>query len=199
MEAGYLDATEAAFGSRIAGMPAMTDRSRPNREQAVSELFDRHYGPMCRLAYAILGDAAGAEEIVMEALLKTFTGWGRLRDAARSDAYLRRAVVNLCRTKIRRKAVESRVNAAIHHRDERKAPDWDPERHETSRLVWKAVVTLPERQRACVVLRYFEDLPESEIAEILGCSVGTVKSQLSKARAKLEPVLATELPPGDRS
>ncbi|MEA2452171.1 MAG: hypothetical protein QOG04_881 [Actinomycetota bacterium] len=169
------------------------------RDQAVADLFDRHYAPMCRLGYAILGDAALAEEIVMEALLKTFTGWGRLRDTDRADAYLRRSVVNLCRSKIRRKAIETRVNATIHHRDERKAPNWDPERHETSRLVWGAVVSLPERQRACVVLRYFEDLPESEIAEILGCSVGTVKSQLSKARAKLEPVLAGDLPAGDRS
>jgi RNA polymerase sigma-70 factor (sigma-E family) len=165
----------------------------------VAGLFDRHYAPMCRLAYAILGDAPLAEEIVMEALLKTFTGWGRLRDTDRADAYLRRAVVNLCRSRIRRKTIESRVNRTIHHRDELKAPDWDADRHETSRLVWAAVVALPERQRACVVLRYFEDLPESEIAEILECSVGTVKSQLSKARAKLEPVLSGELPAGDRS
>jgi RNA polymerase sigma-70 factor (sigma-E family) len=175
------------------------ERPRLGRSEAVEELFDRHYAPMCRLAYAILGDAPLAEEIVMDALLKTFTGWGRLRDPERADAYLRRSVVNLCRSKIRRKGIESRVNATIHHRDERRAPDWDPERHETSRLVWAAVVALPERQRACVVLRYFEDLPESEIASILGCSVGTVKSQLSKARAKLEPVLAGDLEAGDRS
>lgn len=164
-------------------------RPRVNRDEAISALFDRHYASMCRLAYVILGDAAVAEEIVMEALLKTFTGWGRVRDVDRADAYLRRAVVNMCRTKIRRKAVEARVNAAIHHRDETRAPDWDPERHETSRLVWQAVLELPERQRATVVLRYFEDLPEAEIADVLQVSVGTVKSQLSKARAKLEAVL----------
>lgn len=194
-----MGARSEVWGGAVFGGSVMSERARPSRDEAVSELFDHHYAPMCRLAYAILGDAPLAEEIVMEALLKTFTGWGRLRDVSRVDAYLRRSVVNLCRSKIRRKAIESRVNATIHHRDERKAPDWDPERHETSRLVWKAVVDLPERQRACVVLRYFEDLPESEIAEILECSVGTVKSQLSKARAKLEPVLAGELPAGDRS
>jgi RNA polymerase sigma-70 factor (sigma-E family) len=169
------------------------DRSHLGRDEAVAELFDHHYAPMCRLAYVILGDAAMAEEIVMEALLRTFTGWGRLRDTDRVDAYLRRAVVNLCRSKIRRKVIERRVNATIHHRDEIKAPDWDPERHETSRLVWRAVVGLPERQRACVVLRYFEDLPEAEIAEVLGCAVGTVKSQLSKARAKLQGTLGDDL------
>lgn len=190
--------SEAFPGAVYRGVAVM-DRPHTGRDQAVADLFDRHYAPTCRLAYAILGDAPLAEEIVMEALLKTFSGWGRLRDPERADAYLRRSVVNLCRSKIRRKAIESRVNATIHHRDERKAPDWDPERHETSRLVWNAVVDLPERQRACVVLRYFEDLPESEIAEILECSVGTVKSQLSKARAKLEPVLAGDLEAGDRS
>ena len=175
------------------GVGSLMDRSRLSRDEAVSELFDRHYAPMCRLAYAILGDAAMAEEMVMEALLKTFSGWGRLRDTERVDAYLRRAVVNLCRSKIRRKVIERRVNATIHHRDERKPPDWDPERHETSRLVWSAVLGLPERQRACVVLRYFEDLPEAQIAEVLDCSVGTVKSQLSKARAKLEGALGDDL------
>lgn len=193
-----MGARSEVFRAADYGGVGVMDRPHP-REQAVADLFDRHYAPMCRLAYAILGDAPLAEEMVMEALLKTFTGWGRLRDPERADAYLRRAVVNLCRSKIRRKAIESRVNATIHHRDERKAPDWDPDRHETSRLVWSAVVSLPERQRACVVLRYFEDLPESQIAEILECSVGTVKSQLAKARAKLEPVLAGELPSGDRS
>lgn len=177
----------------VYGTIAVLDRSRVGRDEAVAELFDRHYAPMCRLAYVILGDAAVAEEIVMEALLKTFTGWGRLRDVERADAYLRRSVVNLCRSKIRRKVVEARVNATIHHRDERKAPDWDPERHETSRLVWQAVVALPARQRAAVVLRYFEDLPEAEIADVLQCSIGTVKSQLSKARAKLEVSLGPDL------
>jgi RNA polymerase sigma-70 factor (sigma-E family) len=161
------------------------DRSGAERDREVAALFDRHYAPLCRLAYVILGDGPMAEEIVMEALLKTFTGWGRIRDLDRSDAYLKRTVVNLCRSKIRRKVIESRVNQTSYKRDELKAPSWDPERHETSRLVMDAVRTLPERQRACVVLRYFEDLPEAQIAEVLDCSVGTVKSQLSKARVKL--------------
>ena len=185
------EAYETAFG----GIGLMAG-ARRGRDEAIAELFDRHSAPMCRLAYVILGDAARAEEIVMEALLKTFTGWGRIRDIERADAYLRRTVVNLCRSRIRRKVIETRVNQTIHHREQRRAPDWDPERHETGRLVWRAVVELPERQRACVVLRYFEDLPEAQIAEILDCSVGTVKSQLSKARGKLEITLGRDLAGG---
>lgn len=168
------------------------------RDREVAALFDRHYGPMCRLAYVILGDQQQAEEVVMDALLKTFTGWARIRDLERADAYLRRAVVNLCRSKIRRKGVEARVNQVTYKRDERKAPDWDPERHETTRLVWAAVKELPERQRATVVLRYFEDLSEAQIAETLGISTGTVKSQLNKARAKLEAALQPVLTGGQR-
>jgi len=169
------------------------ERSHLERDREVAELFDRHYTPMCRLAFMILGDEAPAEEIVMEAMLKTFSGWGRIRDVDRADVYLRRAVVNLCRSRIRRKMIESRVNQTASDRERTRAPGgWDVERHESSRLVWQAVKALPERQRACVVLRYFEDLPEAEIAEILGCSTGTVKSQLSKARVKLERSLEME-------
>lgn len=126
----------------------------------------------------------------MDALVKTFCGFGRIRDVERIDAYLRRTVVNLCRSRIRRKATEARVNSASLRRAQRAEPEWDPERHETSRVVWDAVRNLPQRQRTCVVLRYFEDLPEAEIADAMGCSVGTVKSQLAKARHKLQNTLS---------
>lgn len=159
-----------------------------SNDEQVAALFRRHYTPMCRLAYVILADAHVAEEVVMDALLKTFSGWGRIRDAASTEAYLRRAVVNGCRSKIRRKAVESR--AAIVIKNRMRAPDeWADEGTDTRREVWHAVQQLPERQRTCVVLRYFEDLPEAEIAELMECSVGTVKSQLHKARARLEKTL----------
>jgi RNA polymerase sigma factor (sigma-70 family) len=85
--------------------------------------------------------------------------------------------------------IEARVNAEARGRATRAKPDWDQESHETNRLVMEAVRALPERQRAAVVLRYYDDLSESQIAEVLDCSVGTVKSQLSKARSKLEVTL----------
>ncbi|MGH2753282.1 MAG: SigE family RNA polymerase sigma factor [Actinomycetota bacterium] len=180
-------------GTAVEGGIRLAERSEIGRDSEISALFDRHYAPLCRLAYVILGDGPLAEEIVMEAMLKTFTGWGRIRDLDRADAYLRRTVVNLCRSKIRRKAIEGRVNRVSHQREELRPPAWDPERHETSRIVLEAVRKLPERQRACVVLRYFEDLSEADIADALDCAVGTVKSQLSKARAKLERELQITL------
>jgi RNA polymerase sigma-70 factor (sigma-E family) len=170
---------------------AVARRADAERDERVALLFDAHYAPLCRLAYVILGDSQMAEEIVMEALLKTFTGYRRIRHLDRADVYLRRAVVNLCRSKIRRKSIEIRVNATVHHRDEQRPPPWDPEHHEVSRVVWEAVRRLPERQRACVVMFYYQDLPETQIAGVLDCSVGTVKSQLSKSRAKLQRWLET--------
>ena len=166
------------------GTHADTDRDR-----AIAELFDQHFDGLCDLAYLILGDRHLGEEIVQEALLKTYTGWGRIRDKRRSDVYLKRAVVNLCRSKIRRKVIEARSNAVHYRREERKAPDWDPDLHETHREVWQAVKELPPRQRAAIVLHYIHALPESEIAEVLDCSVGTVRSQLSRARGKLARML----------
>jgi RNA polymerase sigma-70 factor (sigma-E family) len=162
------------------------DKPQTAREREMSALFEQHYDGLCDLATMILGDAATAEEIVMEALLKTFTGWGRIRDKGKANLYLRRAVINLCRSRIRRKMIEGRVNALAHRREELRPPPWTVDTHETAREVWRAVRELPTRQRACIYLRYVEDLAEGDIAEIMDCSVGTVRSQLSRARDKLE-------------
>jgi RNA polymerase sigma-70 factor (sigma-E family) len=159
-----------------------------DRDERIQALFEEHYRGLCRLAYLIVGDTVQAEEIVMDAFLRTFASWRRIRDLDRADAYLRRAVVNLSRTRVRRRRTE-----------ERSAPTggvattgWNVESHEAARHVWDAVRSLPHRQRAAVILRYYQDLPEAEIAATLKCSVGTVKSQLSKARASLSRALEYE-------
>jgi RNA polymerase sigma-70 factor (sigma-E family) len=170
----------------------VVDKPQSAREREMSALFEQHYDGLCDLATMILGDPSTAEEVVMEALLKTFTGWGRIRDKARVNIYLKRAVINLCRSRIRRKIIEARVNAVAYRRDEMRPAPWTVDTHETAREVWRAVRELPTRQRACIYLRYVEDLPEGDIAEIMDCSVGTVRSQLSRARAKLEARLTSD-------
>ena len=77
------------------GGALVAERSTSERDREIAALFDRHYAPMCRLAYVILADAALAEEIVMEALLKTFSGWRRIRDLDRIDAYLRLSLIHI--------------------------------------------------------------------------------------------------------
>lgn len=151
------------------------------RERRVRDLFDVQYRPLCRLAYVILRDAAQAEEAVMDAFVKTFAGWRRIGMMDRPDLYVRRAVVNACTSRLRRRSIESR------HLDDHRpitAADFD-----TQHLVRAAIDELPKRQRLCVVLRYFEDLSEADMAEVLGCSPGTIKSQLSKARVTLKAIL----------
>jgi RNA polymerase sigma-70 factor (sigma-E family) len=158
-------------------------RKSLDRDENIGALFEAHYPGLCRLAYLILGDRPSAEEAVMDAFLRTFSAWGRIRNAERSDAYLRRVVVNLCRTRSKRAFGEQAVidQPAPQGRNVEGALD-----------VWQAIGLLPDRQRLTVILRYYEDLPDAEISRLMGCSVGTVKSQLAKARATLAHLLKEE-------
>jgi RNA polymerase sigma-70 factor (sigma-E family) len=144
-------------------------------------VFSQHYGGFCRLATLLLGDRGAAEEVVQEAFLRTFSSWRRLRQPDRAQFYVRAAVVNLCRSRLRRRSSEEAGNRASWRDPE----GWGDEGRDDALAVLDAVRTLPRRQRETVVLRYYEDLSEQEVARILGCSVGTVKSQLARARASL--------------
>jgi RNA polymerase sigma-70 factor (sigma-E family) len=165
-------------------------RVRTARQDDLSQLFDAHWAPLCRLAFVLLGDATAAEDVVQEAFLGTFRGWARLRDPDRAGLYLRRAVVNASRSRLRRRPLEQRANAIAHGRSDDTGRDWTDASSDAA-IVLEAVRRLPERQRSAVVLRYYLDLPEAEIAETLGVAPGTVKSQLAKARK----TLARELEP----
>ncbi len=144
--------------------------------QTITSLFEAEYAHLCRLAFLLTGDAGRAEEIVMEAFVRSLSRWRTVREP---KAYVRRAVVNLSRNRLRRAFLERRQAA-----DPGVSQLPEPTDH-----VWAAVRALPPRQRAAVVLRYWQDLTDAEIADALGCSIGTVKSQLSKARASLARVL----------
>jgi RNA polymerase sigma factor (sigma-70 family) len=98
-------------------------------------------------------------------------------------------VVNQCRSRLRRDRIESRVNEVVHRRRTGEASRSGDV--ESALDLWTAVRKQPERQRVSVVLRYVEDMTEREVADTLDCSVGTVTSQLFKARRKLERLLVT--------
>jgi RNA polymerase sigma-70 factor (sigma-E family) len=159
------------------------------RDDVILVLFDQQYTRLRGLAYVMLGDSGLAEEVVMEAFAKVFSIWPAFRRTENPAAYLRQVVVNISRGKLRRRKVEWRVGAVFHGRSQSRAPDWEASRSDADIDVWRAVGTLPERQRACVALRYLEDMTEREIAEAMDCSVGTVKSQLSRARRRLAELL----------
>lgn len=158
-------------------------------EDTFAVIYNTHHRQAVRLAYLLTSDPDQAEDIVADAFAKVYVPWrdGKVRDVG---AYLRRAVANEAKSKLRRRYLERR-EAAKRHGDDRgvRTVDEGAADHDA---VWRAIQRLPERQRHAVVLRYYEDLPEVQAAEILGCSVGTVKSQTSRALDRLQQLLGAE-------
>lgn len=145
-------------------------------------------GALLRTAYLLTRDHQLAEDLLQTSLTKAWFAWGRTH--GNPEAYVRKIVVNTYNSWWRRKwngeqATDELPDAGV--------PDGS-DAVATGNDLWAAMGRLPRRQRAVVVLRYFEDLTEAQTAELLGCSVGTVKSQTSKALAKLriDPALADE-------
>jgi RNA polymerase sigma-70 factor (sigma-E family) len=135
-----------------------------------------------RLAYLLTGEEPAAEDLLQTAMERTFARWPRVTRMESPEAYVRRLMVN---------AVISEHRGPTRRREWLRAvlpePTVDAEDgHVVDHLLlWPLVCALPERQRAVIVLRYYEDLSEREIAAVLGCSPGTVKSQASAALANL--------------
>ena len=156
------------------------------REAEVAAVFHAYRQHFVRLAWLMTSDAARAEEIVQEAFVRAWRNWGRLRSQHAAVAYVRAAVVNQARMTLRRRLVEQRHQVAGPPAASAPAAgrDLDLER---------ALGSLPPRRRACVVLRYYADLTERETADTLGISVGTVKSQTTRALRQLEQALGGEL------
>ncbi len=136
---------------------------------------------LLRMAIMLTGNKADAEDLVQAALANTFLAWDKINDHAALDAYVRRAMVNTHISWWRRRRVEEFPTAEL--------PDQvvaDPAREsDTAEVVRRALDRLPERMRAAVMLRYFDDMTEPEIAAALGISLGTVKSTVSRAVARL--------------
>ncbi|MFG2002856.1 SigE family RNA polymerase sigma factor [Spirillospora sp. NPDC048911] len=148
--------------------------------------FQRHHRELARLAYLMLGDADAADDVTADALAAAWHRWDRVRDADQPLAYVRRMVVNLSssriRTLVRERAKFALFGAGLEEHAE--GPDVPAVID-----VRAALQRLPERKRACVVLRLAFDLSEQETARVLGVSVGTVKSQTSRGVAELERML----------
>lgn len=136
---------------------------------------------LLRMAYLLTGNQADAEDLLQAALAKTYPHWWRINDRAALDGYVRRAMVNTHISWWRRRKLEEYPTDRL---PELPVPDPAATRDVRDAL-WHALARLPKRQRAALVLRFYEDLPEVEIACVLGISVGTVKSTVSRAVAKL--------------
>jgi RNA polymerase sigma-70 factor (sigma-E family) len=136
---------------------------------------------LLRTAYLLTGNAADAEDLVQSALAKTYLAWDRIQDRSALDGYVRRAIVNTHISWWRRRRLEEYPTDEIPDR----AVIDEPESSDMQETLRRAVDRLPGRMRAAVMLRYYDDMTESEVAEVLGVSLGTVKSTVSRAVAKL--------------
>jgi len=164
------------------------------------EEFAAFYGDtwtrLFRTTFAVAGQRSLAEDALQSAFAKAYGQWDRIRATEHPEAYVRRMAVNEVLSTFRRpwfKSERSGDPPDSRHSVSHEASTVDRE------ALWRAVRALPPRQRAVVVLRYYEDLSEAEIAAVLGCSRGTVKSQASDALRRLR-VSDPELGPlGDAS
>jgi RNA polymerase sigma-70 factor (sigma-E family) len=136
---------------------------------------------LVRTAYLLTGSQHAAEDLVQATLTKLYLAWGRIADRQHVDAYARRALVNEHRSTWRRTSRRLEVLSEAPPDVGHQPAEYDGERE----AVWRFVQGLPPRQRAVIVLRYYEDLSEAETADLLGISTGTVKSQASRALASL--------------
>lgn len=147
---------------------------------------------LLRTAYLLTGDRHHAEDLAQTALEKAAAVWGKVRSADSPDAYVRRILVNTHLSRFRKRRVVEVLGSADAELSSTDSAQQIAQRDE----LLKALATLPKRQCAVVVLRYWEDLSEAQTAAILGCSVGTVRSQAHKALSKLRvsPLLSESNP-----
>ena len=146
---------------------------------AVAALYQHHAVGLIRLAYLMLGDQAGAEDAVQDAFCGLYRHWDRLADRDRALAYVRSSVLNGCRSALRRRTTGRRLLTAY------QPPTASAEAAvlglEERQEVMRAVRRLPERQREALVLRFYLDLPEREIARLMGLRPSSVRSATARA------------------
>jgi RNA polymerase sigma-70 factor (sigma-E family) len=153
-----------------------------DRDADFTAYLQARQGRLLRTAYLLTGDQHQAEDLLQTSLAKLYLAWERVHDRESVDAYVRRIMVNehnsLWRRAWRRREHPTDAVPEVAS----PPPSYDDG---LSLALWSAVQTLPRKARAVLVLRYYEELTEAETAELLGISVGTVKSQTSRALARL--------------
>jgi RNA polymerase sigma-70 factor (sigma-E family) len=146
-----------------------------------SEYMHGRWGQLVRLGYGLTGDRQLAEDLAQTALARAYASWPRVRRSGNPDAYVNKIMINANISRFRKRRVPELLTDAP---PDAGVADGTGLRDDRSALI-AALQSLPDGQRAVVVLRYWMDLTETEVAATLGCSVGNVKSQASRALAKL--------------
>ncbi|CUR61060.1 Sigma-70, region 4 type 2 [metagenome] len=169
---------------------AAQDR-RSAKDAEFSAYMSARQAVLYRTAYLLVGDHAGAEDLLQNAFAKLYLSWEKVRDHGALDGYVRRVMVNE-HNSLWRRAWKRREHSTDTMPDTGVLDEYDDG---MGGVLWSFVQTLPPRQRSVIVLRYYEQLSEAEIADVLGISVGTVKSQASRALAGLRARAPQSLDP----
>ena len=163
------------------------DAASGDADEALVALYTAHYRSLVRLSALLLHDTPAAEDVVQDAFVAMHSSWRRLRDTDKALAYLRQAVVNRSRSRLRHlKVVERHASTELM---DAPSAEFGAMRHVQRDEVMAAIRQLPQRQREVLVLRYYADLSEAQIAEAMGISPGAVKSHASRAVAALRQTL----------
>jgi RNA polymerase sigma-70 factor (sigma-E family) len=178
-------------GEGSASRPARTPSRRSAAERAVGALYEGHAVSFIRLAVVILGDVAAAEDVVQDAFCGLYRRWHHLDDPGKAVQYVRSAVLNGCRSQLRARARSGR-RAAASHAGHMPSAEEDAIIAADHQAVLAALRKLPARQREALVLRYYLDLAEPEIANAMAISPGTVKSTTSRALGALGRLLGED-------
>jgi RNA polymerase sigma-70 factor (sigma-E family) len=184
--AAFPDSTVLAEPFPAAG----TARAEWSPDLAVVELYSQHYRALVRLAALLVRDTQTAEEVVQDSFVAMHGGWQRLRDTEKALAYLRQAVVNRSRSVLRHRTV-------VDKNLQKAPPDMPSAEHGALVLLERHAVVaalrdLPDRQREAIVLRYYADLSEAEIAAAMKISRGAVKSHTARGMTALRAALERE-------
>jgi RNA polymerase sigma-70 factor (sigma-E family) len=184
-------AVEAAGGPKAARAPASTAAPGPavTAGEAVTALYEAHALGMIRLAHIMLGDRQGAEDVVQEAFCGLYRRWSHLADPGSAVHYVRSAVLNHCRSVLRRRTTSQAAREAASSPESVRSAESTVLTREERDEIMRAVRRLPPRQREALVLRFYLDLSAEEAATTMGISPSSVRSATHRALASLGGML----------
>ena len=169
-------------GSKLETVERISQESRPRAE----ELYAAHAQGAVRLAYLLVGDHEVAQDIAQEAFLRAFGRFADMRKPSSFPSYLKATIMNLSRKHFRRRGLERLFAERLRARPEQSVAPPNVEQRE---IVTEALLKLPIRQRAALVLHYYEDLPEYQVADLLGVSEQAARSLVARGRKTLREQL----------
>jgi RNA polymerase sigma-70 factor (sigma-E family) len=179
---------DSSTGTAVLG--SVPHKAASDVDQAITAMYSSEYLSLVRMSVVLVGDVGTAEEVVQECFISMYGAWRRLRHVDKAVNYLRRSVVNRSRSVIRRRMVADR-HVPKHEPDMPSAEQGAIARFEQAAVI-AALRSLPARQREAVMLRYYLDLSEDEVASAMNISTGAVKSHTARAKAALRSVLESE-------